>query len=136
MAKIHHFLSDTVLKKAAILRKLTLELSQRLPTQFIGHCQVAEASPQHLTIAVSSPAWSNQLRYHLPALKKHYPRQHIRILVSPEMAGLAQRQRVREPRQLDQQASQTIAASAQSINDKGLKNALLRLAQQGENKEK
>lgn len=131
MAKIQHFLGESVVKRAAILKKLTFELNNHLPAQFIGNCQVAEVSGEHLTIAVSSPAWSSQLRYYLPAIKKSFPYQHIRILVSPEMAGVYQPPAPRESRELDEQTAKNIEATAQDIQDEQLKNAMLRLAQHG-----
>ena len=134
MATIQNFLGNSVLKRAAILKKLTFQLTSLLPAQFIGNCQVAEVSGEHLTIAVSSPAWSSQLRYHLPTIKKSFPYQHIRILVSPEMTGVFQVEKTKQPHHLDPQAANQIASAAATINDPQLKNALLRLAQQGVSK--
>lgn len=136
MSTIQHYLGNSVLKKAAGLKKLTYELNQILPTQFIGQCQVAEISKDQMIIAVSSPAWSSQLRYYLPAIQKKWRFQHIRILVSPEMAGVYQRPASKPARQLDSEAAQTIAASAEHIDDPKIKKALLRLAQQGDSQSK
>lgn len=131
MATIQNFLANSVLKRAAILKKLTMRLTSILPAQFIGNCQVAEVSGEHLTIAVSSPAWSSQLRYYMPTIKKSFPYQHIRILVSPEMAGVFQVPEKKQARQLDTLAATQIASTAATISDPELKNAMLRLAQHG-----
>lgn len=134
MATIQNFLANSVLKRAAILKKQTMKLNSLLPAQFIGNCQVAEISGEHITIAVSSPAWSSQLRYYLPAIKKSFPYQHIRILVSPEMSGVFQVEEKKQARQLDDLAATQIASTAATIKDPELKNAMLRLAQHGVSK--
>ena len=134
MATIQNFLANSVLKRAAVLKKQTMKLTSLLPAQFIGHCQVAEISGEHITIAVSSPAWSSQLRYYLPSIKKSFPYQHIRILVSPEMSGVFQLEAQSQPRQLDDLAASQISSTAENITDPKLKNAMLRLAQHGVSK--
>lgn len=131
MATINRYLADSVVKKATLLQKATVDVSQLLPTQFIGQCQVAEYTSDQITLAVSSPAWSNQLRYYLPLLKKKFPSQHIRILISPEMAGTYQRPTSKKPRELDAESAQSITNGASSIKDEKLRNTLLRIAEHG-----
>ena len=131
MTTIQNLLANSVLKRTVILKDQTIRLTSLLPAQFIGNCQVADISGEHVTIAVSSPAWSSQLRYHLPNIKKNFPYQHIRIFVSPEMMGVFQIKKKKEIRQLNKLAATQIASTAETITDPKLKNAMLRLAQHG-----
>lgn len=133
MAKIQQFVGNSVVKTAARLRKLTHELHSCLPAQFIGNSQVAEASEHGLTIAVSSPAWSHQMRYYMPLLRQRFNHERIRIIVCPEMVGVFQRSQgeVKTPKRLSSAVSQSLEATAQSIQDPKLKEAMLRLAQHG-----
>ena len=116
------------------LKRLTRLLQAELNPSLAPHCHVARLTPPQLTIVVDSPAWSTRLRFQSPALLRQLTRKHqifqgvthIEIKIYP--ARLQRRAPPSAPRHISPDAATVITDMAGSIDDPGLKQALLRLA--------
>lgn len=116
------------------LKRLTRLLQAELNPSLAPHCHVARLTPPQLTIVVDSPAWSTRLRFQSPALLRQLARKHqifqgvthIEIKIYP--ARLQRRAPPSAPRHISPDAATVITDMANSVDDPGLKQALLRLA--------
>lgn len=116
------------------LKRLTRLLQAELNPSLAPHCHVARLTPPHLTVVVDSPAWSTRLRYQSTGLLRQLARKHqifqdvthIEIKIYP--ARLQRRTPSSVPRDISPGAATVITDMANSIDDPGLKQALLRLA--------
>ena len=116
------------------LKQFTRLLQAELNPSLAPHCHVARLTPTQLTVVVDSPAWSTRLRFQTTALlrqlaKKHHVFQgvtNVEIKIYP--ARLQRRPPPSVPRHISSGAASVITDMANSIDDPGLKQALLRLA--------
>ena len=116
------------------LKRLTRLLQAELNPSLAPHCHIASLTPPHLTIVVDSPAWSTRLRFQSTALLRQLARKYqvfqgvtnIEIKIYP--ARLQRRTPPSVPRHISPGAAEVITDMANSIDDPGLKQALLRLA--------
>jgi hypothetical protein len=116
------------------LKQFTRLLQAELDPSLAPHCHVAQLTPTQLTIVVDSPAWSTRLRFQATALVRQLAKKHqifqglknIDIKIYP--ARLQRRAPRSIPRQISSDAAEVITDMANSIDDTGLKQALLRLA--------
>lgn len=116
------------------LKRLTRLLQAELNPSLAPHCHVARLAPPHLTVVVDSPAWSTRLRYQSTGLMRQLAKKHhifqnvtdIEIKIYP--ARLQRRAPSSVPRHISSSAATVITDMANSIDDPGLKQALLRLA--------
>ena len=129
-------LDDSLKKHARELGRLTSLLRSALPPESDGHYHVAGIRDRTLVIMTDSPVWTTRLRQLGPRIlgvlqgsgQKHL--QHIRVFSRPSRAADARppvsRPAAREP--ISAQSSRLIEQTASSIDDDGLRNALLKLA--------
>jgi len=116
------------------LKRLTRLLQAELNPSLAPHCHIARLTPPHLTIIVDSPAWSTRLRFQSTGLLRQLAKKHqifrgvtdIEIKIYP--ARLQRRTPPSVPRHISPGAAAVITDMANSIDDPGLKQALLRLA--------
>jgi hypothetical protein len=116
------------------LKRLTQLLQAELNPSLAPHCHVARLTPSHLTIVVDSPAWSTRLRFQSNSLLRQLSKKYsifqgvnnIEIKVYP--ARLTRPAPQSMPRHISPAAAETITDMANSIDEPGLKEALLRLA--------
>jgi hypothetical protein len=116
------------------LKQFTRLLQAELDSSLAPHCHVARLTPSQLTIVVDSPAWATRLRFQTTTLlrqlaKKHHIFQSIKnIDIKIYPARLQRRAVPPVPRHLSSGAATVITDMANSIDNPGLKQALLRLA--------
>jgi len=116
------------------LNQLTRLLQAELNPSLAPHCHVARLTPPLLTIVVDSPAWSTRLRFQTTALLRQLANKYqvfqgvtnIEIKIYPTRMQRRAPQSV--PRHISSGAAAMITDMANSIDDAGLKQALLRLA--------
>ena len=118
------------------IQRLNLALSQIIPQQLLPHCQVANIHPNGtLILATTNPIWIHQLRFlsesslaKIKAIPEFIAITAVSIIVIPELNYV---QLAKDPSQLVPPAHQVIAdfkASAQTINNSKLSNAIEKLA--------
>ena len=116
------------------LKQFTQLLQAELDPALAPHCHVAQLTPTQLTIVVDSPAWSTRLRFQAATLLRQLSKKHqifqgvtnIEIKIYP--TRLPRPTPISKPRQISTGAATVITDMANSIEDTGLKQALLRLA--------
>ena len=116
------------------LKQLTRLLQAELDPSLAPHCHIARLTPPQLTIVVDSPAWSTRLRFQSTSLLRQLAKKHhvfhgvtnVEIKIYP--ARLQRRAPPSVPRHISPAAAALITDMANSIDDSGLKQALLRLA--------
>lgn len=103
-----------------------------LPPALRERVTLVEDSMRWLAIAETS-ATAQLLRFHLPKLQQALPGQQIKIVVGGkrQMQSNPRANRQEQPR-LARESARQIADLADSIEDKGLKASLQRLASRGE----
>lgn len=109
-------------------------LQRILPGPIAANCQVINITDSALVIQVNSSAWATKLRLFVPKLEKAIKAsglQTVSLKVATPTTANKKAIEVSEPRQpLTAEASRTISQTAETINDKNLREALLRLAAQ------
>lgn len=132
-----------LLQRVAQNKQLTSMLQANLPSPLASFCQAGELSNNRLTIITTSPVWAAKLRYLLPNLLKQLKTHQafsqvaeitIKISNNTNQNGGQPRQRKRAS--MSPQSANVIQQTAESINDKALRESLLRLSLHGKKPEK
>ncbi len=116
------------------LQRLTRLLQKALDPSLAPHCRVGSFAPPQLTIVVDSPAWASRLRFQGKTLLRQLIQKYkefngiSRIEVKIYPVRLPRRESLPLRRRISPAAAEGITQMAHSINDPGLKQALLRLA--------
>ncbi len=147
MSKIHsppptmHKLND-VLNKRAHLRKLGQRLAEYAELlERVRSCLTPPLDQQvrgavmhngYLTLFTESPVWASRLRYMAPQLQRSLMAQEIlatriQVRITPESTTPKQ-DRGRRAEAMSEQSSESLRLTAESLTDRDLKQALLRLS--------
>lgn len=86
----------------------------------------------HWLAMVETSATAQMLRFHLPRLEKALPAKGVKILVTGRRGPASVARPQRPAPSLDRDSAEHIRRAAESIEDKGLRDALNRLAGRGE----
>ena len=138
MQSFHSNLDQRLIKQARRLDRLTLLLRQHLPPECDGHYHVANIRNRTLVIITDSPVWTTRLRQLSPIILDTLAQsftgqfQHVQVNSRINYQHPQQPQKPLVKRYLSKQASEQILQSSSTIEDKGLKNALTRLARHGQ----
>lgn len=126
-------LDSRLLARTRTLSQLTLLLRNALPPECDGHYNVAAIHDRTVIIVSDSPVWTTRLRQlgtsilQTLAGKTRQPLQHVRIISRHGPVVSDYKQPVVK-RQLSQQSGRQITQTASYINDKSLRDALLKIA--------
>ena len=132
MQSLGKFVPTNLINKAALLRLLNQLLLDCVPTELIGHVEVASLHHAELTLVTHSPAWASKLRYSAEDIKKLLsaktgkPIKSITISIDPNAAALPAKRRKRP--NLSRQSALQIKALAETIDNPSLKNTLIKLS--------
>ena len=129
-------LDGSLKKRAQELERLTSLLRSELPPEIDGHYHVANIRDRTLVIMTDSPVWTTRLRQLGPTILTILQNSgrndflHIRVFCRPsQTVDNKPRQPVNQQQKLiSQQSSELIHQAASYIEDDGLRDALLRLA--------
>ena len=136
MKQLNNTLSPAILAQAKKLERLTMLLRNGLPPECDGHYQAATIHDGTFVIVTDSPVWTTRLRQLGPQilqlLENKTPEkiQHIRVITRHGPTVSNHKPAVIK-RELSQQASRHIAQTAEYINDKSLKDALIKISKRG-----
>ena len=116
------------------LQQLTRLLHKVLDPSLATHCRVGRFAPPQLTVVVDSPAWASRLRFQSNGLIRQLNKKFkefngissIETKIYP--VRLPRRESPVIRRQISPAAAESLTQMANSIDDPGLKRALLRLA--------
>ena len=119
-------------------------LRSELPPESDGHYHVANIQDRTVVIMTDSPVWTTRLRQLGPSIlnilqnsgKKNLL--HIRVFSRPAQSPVARSPGAvkTKPRQISVQSSRLLNQAASSIEDDGLREALLKLATHASDKHK
>jgi len=125
------------------LQLLNKPFKKVVDPQLARHCYIADYTDHQLYLIVDNNAWAARLRYSIPQLLKslrgssefsELQKIHFRIqLKQPEKkpVNLSSKPKERKPLVLSLDNAHLMQEMAQTISDKKLKSALLRLAKNG-----
>ncbi len=125
---------DRLLQHSRYLDYLSRRLLSYLPDEFSGKVSVAGfKQQQQLTLSVSSSAWASKLRFYTPTLKRSLRNdpqfnQLQKIIIKVAFSNTNTKQ-TKNTLIYSQNAANVIASSADHIEDEGLRETLLRLAE-------
>jgi len=123
-----------LLSQAKHIDQWNKRIQRILPGPIAAHCQVTNVTEDKLVIQVNSPAWASKLRLFIPKLEKTIivnGLQSVELKVAIPAPAYNAIKEIPTPRSpLSSEASNTIIQTAETINDKNLREALLRLAAQ------
>lgn len=127
-----------LLQRAAHNKQLTLILQANLPSPLAGFCQTGELVNDRLTIITTSAVWVAKLRFLLPSLLKQLQAHtsfaqvtEIKIKISNNLIHKEGKSRPRRVVSMSPHSADVIQQTANSINDKDLRESLLRLSRHG-----
>ena len=127
-----------LLKRVAQNKQLTSVLQANLPSPLAEFCQAGELSNNRLTIITASPVWAAKLRYLLPSLLRQLQNHKsfsqvtdINIKISNTMTHKDSQPKPRKMATMSQQSASVIQQTAETIEDKALRESLLRLSRHG-----
>lgn len=132
-------LDQGILKQARKLEQWTMLLRNELPPECDGHYHVASFHDNTLVIVTDSPVWTTRLRQLGPLIiqtlknKVLLNLQHVRI-ISRHGPTVSNYDPPVVKHELSPQASRQIEQTAAYIQDKPLKDALLKIARHGRKK--
>ena len=123
--------------RSRMLRALDEALRRQLGSPLDRHCQLANLRADTVVLHVDSPAWSTRVRFLTPQLLEFFRHQRdsagvsqIKIVVRlPRSHG---RQRTASRARLSHEGASVIRALALATEESPLRQALLRLAENGE----
>jgi hypothetical protein len=137
-------LDDSLRKRAQELGRLTSVLRSELPPESDGHYHVANIHDRTVVIMTDSPVWTTRLRQLGPrilTILQNSGRKnllHIRVFSRPAQSPVARppdSEKIK-PRQISRQSSRLLNQAATSIEDDGLREALLKLASHASDRHK
>ncbi len=124
-----------LITKARLLDKLNQEFLKFIPTPVNLHVTLAHVHGEKLHVLADSPAWATKFRFMhghiLQTLKKNIQYfQYVKEITVSTRPLLQQRavKRQVQPRQISNTAKICLESTAESIDDRDLQQALLRLA--------
>ncbi|MDH5183766.1 MAG: DUF721 domain-containing protein [Gammaproteobacteria bacterium] len=132
-----------LLQRVAHNKQLTSIMQASLPSPLASFCQTGTLTDNRLTIITSSPVWAAKLRYLLPALLKqlqtHKPFSQV-TEINIKISNITFYSEV-QPKQhrkasMSPHSADIIQQTANSVNDKALRESLLRLSLHGKKPEK
>jgi len=136
-------------KQAKKLTEFKQLLSNILPIECLKHVEVANIRNQNLMLITDSPVWTTRLRQLSPQILDfihknaqkgknleiiHHVQISTRYLTAAETQSQDTKSIKQKPMPISQKTAELLSQSANSINDPQLRQALLRMAKQG-NKE-
>lgn len=122
-----------LLARCQWLREVEQRVLAELPPEVAPHVRVAAVTDQCLVLQADSPAWAARLRFLEPRIIPFWRREMTqfppisRVEVKVR-AARASTPAPRKPRAMSQESREAIAASAESVSDPALREALARLA--------
>jgi hypothetical protein len=119
-----------LVERARWLDRLDGVLRQNLPAALAGHCRLANVDRDKLVFQVSSPVWKSKLRLHGEALLGAAAAAglEVRTLVVKVVATVPDSPGDAVAKPLSQAVRESLRATAQSVDDPGLRAQLLKLA--------
>ncbi|MEJ2425934.1 MAG: DciA family protein [Candidatus Thiodiazotropha sp.] len=133
---------NDVLNKRSHLRKLGQRLAENaellervrscLPPPLDQQVRAAVMHNGYLTLFTESPVWASRLRYIAPQLQRNLmgkgvPTTRVQVRITHESVA-PKRVRVRRLEAMSEQSSESLRLTAESLSDRDLKQALLRLS--------
>ncbi len=127
-----------LLNHATQLATLAPLVQAALPAELRPHCQLANWRQNCLILTVDNPVWANRLHYQIPTLLKQlktepalYNLSRLEYYVKPaEFTTKNIRSNpAHQQHRLSSHSAELLRDSAEAINDPGLRQALLKLAQ-------
>ena len=132
MRSLGNFIPTALTRKAASLNRLNQCLLDCLPTELIGHVQIASFNKAELVLVTHSPVWASKLRYRADEVKRQLSTKtgkvikSVSISIHPGTAPLPAKKHKRPS--LSMQSALQIKALADSVEDPSLKSTLGKLA--------
>ena len=124
---------------AKMLNQMNLALQQILPTDFISRCSIANIRGNTLILETGSASIANLLRFQSTDLCQQISQQcnlsitQLKINVRPISYGLTKQNPTRRATTISTDNAALLSATAETINDPALKNALTKLAKRVKN---
>ncbi len=126
-------------QRQATLERAVARIGALLPAPLDRHCRIAALDDGALVLHVDAPAWLTRLRLERPRLLAALRAQpefaglrEIRFRIAPESAIPPQPPPAPPARVLPPSAAAQLRATASTLSDPGLREALLRLARRAE----
>ena len=133
MHSIDQFLSHQIAEKKQLIDQLNAAVLPLLPVSCQSHVTASNFSCNELTLIADSPVWAARLRTQqrqiITAIKQQLKLPVSTINIRFQQPETVKAKVVKPAPVLSQQSSRLIENTAESIADKELKEALLRLAQ-------
>jgi len=133
MHSIDQFLSHQITEKKQLIDQLNAAVLPLLPASCQSHVTASNFSSNELTLIADSPVWAARLRTQqrqiINAIKQQLKLPINSITIRFQQPEAAKAKVVKPAPELSQQSSKLIENTAESIADKELREALLRLAQ-------
>jgi hypothetical protein len=119
-----------LIERAQWLDRLDGDLRQNLPAAVAEHCRLANVDRDKLVFQVSAPVWKSRLRLHGDALLGAAAAAglSVRALVVKVVAPAPMSPGDVAAKPLSQAVRDSLRATAQSVDDPGLRAQLLKLA--------
>ena len=131
-----------LLQRVAHNKQITSIMQASLPQPLANFCQAGELIDHRLTIITTSPVWAAKLRYLLPSLLIQLQNQkifsqvtEINIKISNISIHSEAKPRPRRIVSMSPDSANVIQQTANSVNDKALRESLLRLSLHGKKPE-
>lgn len=137
MRSISHCLNQQLVdicQRSVQLEELSNKLSQWLPTELVGECQVGSFNKGCLILITSNAAWASQIRYLIPELRDKLRTeaglyQLSSIKVSVVIPPLKPKKPIASKKHLlSEKAKASIISESQNCHYEPLQKALLNLA--------
>lgn len=132
-----------LLQRVAHNKQLTSILQANLPLPLASYCQSGELSNNRLTIITTSPVWAAKLRYLLPGLLKQLQTHktfsqvtEINVKISTHTTSTEDKPKPRRVVSMSPHSAEVLQQTANAIEDKALRESLLRLSLHGKKTKK
>jgi hypothetical protein len=136
MSVLSHRIPGHLVTRVRRLQELNRVILDCLPTEMIGHVQIAGLEGMQLTLCTPSPAWAGKLRYCTEDIgrristKTGIPVKTVKILIDPKSTTVPRKKRA--GLYISKQSAQQFKALADTIDNPSLKRALTRLSGRGD----
>lgn len=131
MQQIDRYLDQDLIRQAQFLHVLTQSLRSRLPATVSAHCWAGGIRDHTLVVITDSANWALPIRYQQYELLKQLNTEFQQNLtqVKIKVANITyQREKPANRPNISLQSAQHLASTASTMQDSGLKSALLRLS--------
>lgn len=131
MQQINRYLDKDLIRQAQFLHVLTESLRSRLPITVGAHCWAGGIRDNTLVVITDSANWTIPIRYQQYELLKQINSEFQKNLkrVKIKVVNIAyQREKPANRPSISVQSAQHLASIASTMQDSGLKSALLRLS--------